>query len=115
MLWTDNTLQETYKYTLVYKRKHGSEYECNWNCRCCPRKEEQRTTCDCCCVSVKPVKFDIKGQSYVEFSEVIFSRQVVLVVSVLVDGDWYVCCWSEKEQSQLACKDKKTKKTNHHS
>lgn len=29
------------------------------------------------------------------------------IISVLIDGDWYVCCWNDgsEQQSQLACKD----------
>lgn len=35
-----------------------------------------------------------------------FCVGVLWVVSVLVDGDWYVCCERKAQKSQLACKDK---------
>lgn len=71
MLWTDKTLERTWKYAFVYKRK-------------CVRTE-------LCSVFLGHI---IKA----------ICVGLLWVVSVFIDGDWYVCCNSGTEQSELACK-----------
>lgn len=78
ILWTDKTLKRTLKYTLGYKRKNGEKQ--------CVRKQ-------LCGVIVKRI-----------FKALCVGA--LWIVSVFVDGDWYVCCLSGTENSQLACKDK---------
>lgn len=81
ILWTDKTLQRTCKYTFV----------CEFN-----NQEQQNQQC---------VRTQLCGVFWSRIFKA-FSVGVLWVVSVLVDGDWYVCCESETEKSQLACKDK---------
>lgn len=81
ILWTDKTLQRTCKYTCV----------CEFN-----NQEQQNQQC---------VRTQLCGVFWSQIFKA-FCVGVLWVVSVLVDGDWYVCCESETEKSQLACKDK---------
>lgn len=107
MLWADKTLQKTCKYTFAYK--YYCECKCNCNKSCDRRTEGERTILHGCCFSVKPCVPNYRTELCGVFWSHIFKAVCVgllWVVSVLVDGDWYVCCQSKKEQSQLACKDK---------
>lgn len=91
ILWIDKTLQKTCNYTCQWKFERKTNEP--------PRK------CDCCCCSVKICRTQLCGV-FLKHSFRAFCVGLLWVVSVLVDGDWYVCCCIESVQSQLACKNK---------
>ncbi|CAI5657629.1 unnamed protein product [Oreochromis niloticus] len=83
MLWTDKTLERTCKYTFL-----------------CERKKPERNNQVLC----GHVRKQLCGVFIIHIFKAI-SVGLLWVVSVFIDGDWYVCCQSGTEESELACKD----------
>ncbi|XP_045913058.1 stress response protein nst1-like [Micropterus dolomieu] len=83
-LWTDKKFKRAWKYTCPRTRK------CTCTCtkQCC-KERLWRVFCIFLHHIIKAVFIGL-----------------LWVVSVLIDGDWYVCCWNDqsKQQKQLACK-----------
>ncbi|XP_049920452.1 uncharacterized protein LOC126402474 isoform X1 [Epinephelus moara] len=78
-LWTDKTFLRAWKYACTCK--------CTWICAC---------SCTPACVSsVWALSCHIIKAGFIGS---------IWIISVLIDGDWWVCCNSGK---QLACKDPK--------
>lgn len=134
ILWIDKTLQKTCNYTCQWKferktielpkncyycccsllkcycccsviKRCWSEIKRCWSviksgCQCLVIK------CDCCCCcSVTICRTQLCGV-FLKHSFRALCVGLLWVVSVLVDGDWYVCCSTGSVQSQLACKNK---------
>ncbi len=86
-LWMDKMFQRTCKYP------------CSCPCRC--SQSECKDKCKQCCCS------RFCGGLFHHTIKAVFVG-LVWVASVLLDGDWYVCCKNDQseQQAQLACKDK---------
>ncbi|XP_067449588.1 uncharacterized protein [Thunnus thynnus] len=72
------------------------------------------TSTTCCCASNK--KCTERCESVNKFILILFYKilkaafiGLLWVICVLLDGDWYLCCWNDgsEQQAQLACKNKK--------
>lgn len=93
ILWTDKILQRTCNYYIFVCSEKLPSLQCRR-----PDAEQQKNS-NCrgalCGVFVSRL---IKA----------FCIGVLWAISVLIDGDWYVCCQNDhsEKQSQLACKDK---------
>lgn len=95
ILWTDKTLHRTCNYyTFVCCEKPDKQQR--------ERRDEQQHQ-----QKNKKCRGALCG---VFWSRIIKALCVgaLWVISVLIDGDWYVCCQNDhsEKQSQLACKDK---------
>ncbi|XP_045911255.1 uncharacterized protein LOC123974517 [Micropterus dolomieu] len=101
-LWTDKKFQIAWKYTCA----------CTWTCRfnkeCC-NKCCHRICCCCycctCCINYTKRLCKVFCIFLHHIMKAVFIG-LLWVASVLIDGDWYVCCWNDqsKQQKQLACK-----------
>ncbi|XP_067383698.1 calcium homeostasis modulator protein 6-like isoform X1 [Channa argus] len=83
-LWIDKTAQKIWRYLCT----------CRCTCRSCCCK------CECCTGFFRFVLVLVYHTLKAVFIGLLW------VVSLLIDGDWYVCCNNQSEHTQLACKDK---------
>ncbi|XP_044206494.1 uncharacterized protein LOC122981789 isoform X2 [Thunnus albacares] len=71
------------------------------------------TSTTCCCASKKKYRSTERCESVNKFILILFYEilkaafiGLLWVICVLLDGDWYLCCWNDgsEQQAQLACK-----------